>query len=227
VAQRVRYWVAGMMWTLANGEGIPNATRVSTASWGLCKDAWPTAGNWPPLLYVREGVRLVGDAIATQNSLVKGACEPTSVGLGTWTIDVHIMNRVVGSIAGAVSAVNEGEIGFAQLPGNGSVYEIPFAVLLPRRSEATNLLVPVCPSASHIAFASLRVEPTFMQLGTAAGVAARIVAQAAAAAAGSGGGGSAQPPLAAQDIPIATLQAGIVAAGQCVHWPDCFNVAAC
>lgn len=208
----MKYWVAGMMYTLANDAQVPAGTRASTASWGLCKDAWPENGNWPQLLYVREGVRIVGDAVSTQNTLVKGVCRPDAVALGSWTIDVHIMNRVVGTIGGQTSAVNEGEIGFAPLPGNGSVYEMPYSILLPKRADATNLLVPVCPSVSHVGFASVRVEPTFMQLGTAAGAGAALTAQMG---------------VAAQDIPVRTVQSFIVNAGQCIHWPACGNVTAC
>jgi hypothetical protein len=130
------------------------------------------------------------------------------------TIDTHIMRRHVGQLdgQGVISAVNEGEIGFAQLPGEGPVYELPYGLLLPRRAEATNLLVPVAVSASHIAFSSLRVEPTFMQLGTAAGAAAALAARTSAAV---------------QDLDPRALQAAIVAAGQCVHWPDCYGVGRC
>lgn len=212
VAAKVKYWVAGMMYTLANDPQVPAATRASTSAWGLCKDAWPENGNWPELVYFREGIRIMGDEVSTQNTLVRGECRSDSVALGSWTIDVHIMNRIVGTIGGTVSAYNEGQIGFAPLPGNGSAYEMPYSILLPRRSEATNLLVPNTPSASHIAFASIRVEPTFMQLGTAAGAAAALVAQMG---------------VAAQDVPVRQLQGRIVQAGQCIHWPDCSNVTLC
>jgi len=92
--------------------------------------------------------------------------------------------------------------------------QIPYSAILPKRAEATNLLVPVCLSASHVAWGSIRVEPTFTQIGSAAGIAA---AQAAAAG------------IAVQDVPIAGLQREIVAHGQCVHWPleQCNNTALC
>lgn len=216
VIQRVKYWVAGFMYTLANDPDVPAVTRESASRWGLCADAWPQNGHWPPLVYVREGVRIIGDVVSTQVNTVKGVCVPTAVGIGGWTIDVHIMNRVVGNISGTISAVNEGAIGFAPLPGNGSAYEMPYSMLLPKKAECTNLLVPVTPSVSHIAFASVRVEPTFMQLGTAAGAAAALVAQTGSNA---------------QDIPIRTLQAAITNAGQCVHYgsapSDCYNTTLC
>jgi hypothetical protein len=72
-------------------------------------------------MYVREGVRIIGDVVATQNNLIKGICVADSIGIGSWTIDTHIMRRYVGTIKGQQSAVNEGEIGFAPLPGNGEL----------------------------------------------------------------------------------------------------------
>jgi hypothetical protein len=212
VASQVKYWVAGMMYTLANSESIPSATRASAAAWGLCKDAWPTNGNWPPQLYVREGVRIVGDTVWTQNSLIKGQCFPDSIAIGGWTIDIHIVRRFVGEIGGKLSAQNEGEVGFANLPGNGSTYDMSYSLLLPKRAEATNLLVPVCPSSTHVSFGSIRVEPSFTQLGTAAGVAAALAWSA---------------KVAVQDVPIAALQGALVAAGQCIHWPNCSAVNEC
>lgn len=86
IEERVKYWVMGMMYTLANHPRVPNVTRSSTSSWGLCADAWPNNGNWPELIYVREATRLIGEYVATQNNLVKGVCVPDSIGLGAWTI---------------------------------------------------------------------------------------------------------------------------------------------
>jgi hypothetical protein len=76
--------VLGYLYTLATHPRVPPGTRNSTAAWGLCPDAWPDNGNVPPLMYVREGPRLLGDSVATQNTLVRGACLHDSVGLGSW-----------------------------------------------------------------------------------------------------------------------------------------------
>ena len=93
VSEQVKYWVMGMMYTLANHPRVPEVTRNSTSAWGLCADAWPNNNNWPELMYVREATRLIGDFVATQNNLVKGICVPNSIGLGAWTIgkySIHI-----------------------------------------------------------------------------------------------------------------------------------------
>lgn len=199
----VRDWVAGWAYTLAHEPRVPAATRASFASFGLCADAWAENGHWPLQMYVREGARLVGDAVMTQRNTVTGACVPSAIALASWSIDIHLMRRHAAVLGGAPSAQNEGEVGFARLPGNGTVYEVPFSAILPRRADVSNLLVPVTPSTSHVVQGSLRVEPAFLALGAASGVAAALAAK----------GG-----VAVQDVGVAALQAGIVGTTQCIHW---------
>ena len=68
----------------ATSPRVPNTTQAQAKAWGLCPDAWPANGNVPPLMYVREGYRLVGDYVSTQNNLIKGICRKDSIGLGSW-----------------------------------------------------------------------------------------------------------------------------------------------
>ena len=201
----VQRWVAGWLYTLANSPRVPPRLRASAASYGLCNDAFADNGHWPYQMYVREGVRLVGDRVATQVNTVTGACLPDAVALGAWSIDIHLMRRFNSTRGGAPSTENEGEVGFQRFPGSGTVYELPLSAILPKRSEVTNLAAPVTPSASHVAFGSIRVEPVFMALGTAAGA-------ACAEAALRGGGG------ALQDVDLVALQARLARADQCFHW---------
>ena len=204
----VRDWVAGWAYTLANEPRVPAATRASFSEYGLCADAWAANGHWPLQMYVREGARLVGDAVMTQQNTVRGECVPTAIALGSWRIDIHLMRRHASVMGGRASTQNEGELGGPELPGTGSVYEVPYSAIVPRRADVSNLLVPVTPSTSHVVQGSLRVEPAFMALGTAAGVAAALAAQTGAAV---------------QDLDARALQAGIAATTQCFHW----NGAAC
>lgn len=199
----VRDWVAGWAYTLANEPRVPAATRASFSAFGLCADAWAENGHWPLQMYVREGARLVGDSVMTQLNTVRGVCVPTAIALGSWRIDIHLMRRHAAVLGGHAATQNEGELGGPDFPGNGSVYEVPYSAIVPRRADVANLLVPVTPSTSHVVQGSLRVEPAFMALGTAAGVAAGLAAQAR---------------VAVQDVDVGALQAGIAAATQCFHW---------
>ena len=152
----VRDWVAGWAYTLANEPRVPAATRASFAEFGLCADAWADNGYFPLQMYVREGARLVGDAVMTQLNTVRGVCVPTAIALGSWRIDIHLMRRHVSIMGGAASAQNEGELGGPDLPGSGAVYEVPYSAIVPKRADVSNLLVPVTPSTSHVVQGSLR-----------------------------------------------------------------------
>jgi hypothetical protein len=186
IAARVRYYVQGFMHYVSTDAAVPAATRASAAAYGYCKDTLPYFGPscFPPQLYVREGVRIVGDYVSHYNNVIRGRCEPDAISTSSWTIDIHPMRRVavpaseIGPFPSSqFTAYNEGQVGFEHFTGNGSVWEIKYAIMLPRRADATNLLVPVCVSVSHVVFGSIRVEPTFLQIGQAAGAAAWLAAR--------------------------------------------------
>jgi len=99
---------------------------------------------------------------------------------------------------------NEGQMMRGVPYGNGTVYEMSYSLLLPKYSEATNILFPVCNSATHVAYGSIRVEPSFMQLGQASGVAAALANF---------------NKVAVQNVSIKALQAELVKQGQYIHWP--------
>jgi len=218
IKEQHRFYVQGLafFWMYDPDSGVPTEMQQELRKYGLCKDEWPENGHWPPQLYVREAARLVGDAVFTQNdrieSSIPGGCKRDSIGTGSWGFDIHQMQRaaVPGSGRDAV-ALNEG----LTSPGTDGnpVYEVPYSILLPKRADATNLLVPNCPSISHVAFSALREEPTLVKLGEAAGTAAAI-------AAGQPGA------IALQDVSIEALQAGIRALGAYVHYPPRDNCSA-
>ena len=172
VAQDVEDYVLGMLWYILTSSDVPNATRDSLNKYGLCNDQWTENRHVPPQLYVREGLRLVNEKVMTQHEVVSGLCRNDTVALGSWGYDIHVVTRTVnGSFVN-----NEGAMDAAIAKVNGSqsgpVFEIPYSVLLPKRSEVTNLLVPVCHAVTHVVYAATRVEPHFMLLGGAAGYAA-------------------------------------------------------
>jgi hypothetical protein len=143
--------------------------RARVNHWGLPKDEFPDTDHWPTQLYIREGRRLVGEYVMRQADLQTERTKPDSIGMGSYNSDSHNIQRVAmpdGSVK------NEGDV---QVPVEP--YEIAYRSILPKRSEAENLLVPVCLSASHAAYSSVRMEPQYMIIGQAAGVAAALAVQ--------------------------------------------------
>jgi hypothetical protein len=155
----------GLLWFVANDPRVPSEIQTEMQKWGLAKDEFTDNGNWPHQMYIREARRMIGKFVMTENELLNRRPTPESVGMGSYTIDSHNVQRYVDE-NGHVH--NEGDIG-VPLPGP---YEIAYGALVPKKEECQNLLVPVCASASHIAFGSIRMEPVFMILGQSAAVAA-------------------------------------------------------
>lgn len=157
----------GLMYFLANDPRVPSEVREEASSWGLAKDEFTDNGHWPHQIYVREARRMVGAFVMTQNELQKKRPTPDSVGMGSYTIDSHNVQRYI-TPEGHVQ--NEGDIG---VPTYGP-YSIAYGALTPQRDECANLLVPVAVSSSHIAYGSIRMEPVFMILGQSAATAASL-----------------------------------------------------
>jgi hypothetical protein len=163
-------WQLGLIWTLQNHPRVPQAIRNFYAKWGLAKDEFTDTGNWPPQLYIREARRMIGDYVLTEPLIRDSSSVSRSIGMGAYTLDSHNVQRYVGADH---SLRNEGnvEIGVKQ------PYRIDYGCMVPRAAECQNLLVPVCVSASHIAYGSIRMEPVFMILGQSAGTAAALAVE--------------------------------------------------
>lgn len=156
----------GLLWFVANDPRVPADIQSRMQQWGLPKDEFTDNGNWPHQLYIREARRMRGKFVMTENELLKRTPTPESVGMGSYSIDSHNIQRYV-TEEGHVH--NEGDIEVRLTP-----YEIAFGSIVPQKDECTNLLVPVCASTTHVAFGSIRMEPVFMILGQSAAVAASI-----------------------------------------------------
>jgi hypothetical protein len=166
LAEHERYQ-KGWLYFIANDPRVPKDVQAEMQRWGLAKDEFTSSGGWPHQIYVREARRMIGSFVMTEHELLKTRPTPAPVGMGSYTIDSHNVQRYV-TADGSVQ--NEGDIGVS----TGGPYSIAYGALVPKRGEADNLLVPVCVSSSHIAFGSIRMEPVFMVLGQSAATAAAI-----------------------------------------------------
>jgi ribulose 1,5-bisphosphate synthetase/thiazole synthase len=162
-----RLYQQGLLWFVANDPRVPATVQKELQNWGLPKDEFIDNGNWSHQLYIREARRMIGHFVMTENELRKKKPTPDSVGMGSYTIDSHNVQRYV-TAEGTVQ--NEGDIGVST---NGP-YEIAYGSLVPKTGQGSNLLVPVAMSASHIAYGSIRMEPVFMILGQSAATAAAM-----------------------------------------------------
>ncbi len=157
----------GWLYFIANDPRVPKEVQEEMQRWGLPKDEYEETGNWSPQLYIREARRMMGHFVMTENELRKVAPTPDSVGMGSYTIDSHNVQRYIMEDG---SVQNEGDIGVST---NGP-YEIAYGALVPKKEQCQNLFAPVCVSSTHIAFGSIRMEPVFMILGQSAATAASI-----------------------------------------------------
>jgi hypothetical protein len=155
----------GLMYFLANDEKVPDEIRERMSQWGLAADEFVDNGNWPHQIYVREARRMIGEFVMTENEILGKAPVNRSIGMGSYTMDSHNVQRYIKS-DGYVQ--NEGDIGVHPK----EPYKIDLGSLLPKQEQCNNLVVPVCVSSSHIAFGSIRMEPVFMILGQSAGTVA-------------------------------------------------------
>lgn len=172
--EREKIWKAhrdyqqGLMWTLANHPRIPQKVRDAIAKWGTCKDEYEEGKDgWQQQLYIREARRMVSDYIMTQRNCEGIDVVEDPVGMGAYGMDSHHVNRYV-DMNGYVQ--NEGNVE-ASVP---YPYPISYRSIIPKRKECSNLVIPVCVSATHIAFGSIRMEPVFMVLGQSAATAASL-----------------------------------------------------
>jgi hypothetical protein len=143
---------------------VPEKIRTAFQKLGLAKDEFKDNGNWPRQLYVREARRMIGDYVMTEKNCKRLEIVEDSVGMGAYNMDSHNIQRFI-TKEGFVR--NEGDVQVGSRP-----YPVSYRSIRPKAAECTNLLVPVCLSASHIAYGSIRMEPVFMVLGQSAATAA-------------------------------------------------------
>jgi hypothetical protein len=185
----------GFMYFLANDPQVPRELQERVRKFGLDPDEFKETGHWPHQLYVREGRRMVSDYIMTQAHCESKQVAEDSVGLASYPMDSHFCQRVVVEENGVTTVRNEGGLG-KECP---KPYPVSYKAIVPRKAECANLLVPVCLSASHVAYGSIRMEPVFMILGQSAGTAAALAIEG---------------KLPVQDVDYAKLRDRLLADGQ-------------
>ncbi len=167
IAKKIEDYNKGIIWFLATDPHIPQHIKDQMNQYGYPKDEFVDNGHFPHQLYIREARRMIGEMVMTEHHCMSREVVEDGIAWGSYNMDSHNCDRHV--INGMVK--NEGDV---QIPVPHP-YPISYRAILPQREECTNLLVPVCLSASHIAFGSIRMEPVFMMLGQAAGLAASMV----------------------------------------------------
>ncbi|MDD4144572.1 MAG: FAD-dependent oxidoreductase [Prolixibacteraceae bacterium] len=167
ILQAHRKYQQGLMWSLAYHPRIPKKVRDVVSKWGTCKDEYESADGWQEQLYVREARRMVSGYIMTQRNCEGFENAEDPVGLAAYGMDSHQVQRYVDA-NGYVQ--NEGNV---EAPVTAP-YPISYRSIIPKKEDCTNLLVPVCVSATHIAYGSIRMEPVFMVLGQSAATAAAL-----------------------------------------------------
>jgi hypothetical protein len=191
-----RQYQLGWLYFIANDPRVPADVRSEMQKWGLAKDEFTDNANWPHQIYVREARRLIGSYVMTENNLLKKRETPDSIGMGSYGIDSHNVQRYI-TPEGYVQ--NEGDIGVS----TKGPYTIAYGSITPKKEQCENLLVPVCVSSSHIAFGSIRMEPVFMILGQSAATAAVMAIDS---------------QRAVQDVPYAELRARLTKDNQILEY---------
>ncbi|MEM6380012.1 MAG: FAD-dependent oxidoreductase, partial [Bacteroidota bacterium] len=165
IEQMHREYTEGLLYFLAYDPDVPEHVKEQMLQYGWPKDEFTDNGGFPHQIYVREARRLVGDFVMTEHHCRGTQTIEDTIAMGAYNMDSHHGDRHV--VNGMVK--NEGEVQAGVPP-----YAISYQVMLPKKTECSNLLVAVCASTSHIAYGSVRMEPVFMMLGQAAGLAASM-----------------------------------------------------
>ncbi|MDJ1500824.1 FAD-dependent oxidoreductase [Xanthocytophaga agilis] len=163
-------YTKGFLYFVGNDPRVPEHLRTEMKRWGYPKDEYTDNGNWSPQMYVREARRMIGAYVMTQANCQGKETVQDGVGMAAYTMDSHNCQRIVIEKDGVKMVKNEGDVQIGGFPP----YPIAYRSLIPKESECGNLLVPVCLSASHIAYGSIRMEPVFMVLAQSSALAASL-----------------------------------------------------
>lgn len=193
-------YIRGLLYFYATSTNVPPNLNAEAQSWGLAKDEFTDNGGWPWQIYVREARRMVSDYVMIEQNALGSRLAPEPICLARYTIDSHGVQR----LATGNTARWEGSIG-------GSVpypYPVSYRSIIPRTGECANVYSTFALSASHVGFASCRMEPVFMMTSQAAATAAAFALD---------------DNVAAQQLNYAKLAAQLRADGQILSWANTAN----
>lgn len=198
-------YLRGLHHFLSTSDDVPVAFREETAELGLDRAVFPETEGWPQQLYVRVARRLRGQYTLTHRDVLNETDVSDSIGLALFGVDIYPVRRIPRRGAdGRVGVATEGDMFIGGHLGTGTPYPVPYRAIVPQADEAANLLVPVCLSATHIAYAATRMEPVFCVLAESAAYAALIALR---------------DGVAVQDVDPGILHDRLTSAGQIVAWP--------
>jgi hypothetical protein len=210
-AARSRIWrehieyLSGLHTFISTDERVPEMFRLQTAALGLERAMHADTGGWPNQLYVRITRRMSGRYVLTHADVLNRTTVDDSVGLALYGVDTYPVRRYAARDpkSGQLGVATEGNMFLGGGRGTGVPYAVPYRAIVPQGSECTNLIVPVCFSASYIAYASARMEPVFCVLGESAAVAAAHAIR---------------DGVAVQEVKVPALQQRLLERGQILEW---------
>lgn len=198
-------YLSGLHEFLSTDSRVPEEFRNKTNNLGLDRRHHPETQGWPHQLYLRVSRRLVGGYTIKADDVYNRTAILDPIGLAQYGIDTYPSRRIVVEQAGQTYVGLEGKMFIGGSKGPTNIpYPISYRSIRPQKQECTNLLVPVCFSASHLGYASARMEPVFMICGESAGIAA---AQAI----------NENRPI--QDIDMKIYMNKLIEKGQRLNWP--------
>jgi len=164
IIQKLEDYNKGLLYFIGHDPRLPKSIREEMLRWGYPRDEYITTDHWSHQAYIREARRMTGAYVMTQANCEGKVSVDDAIGMAAYTMDSHNIQRLV--VNGMVK--NEGDVQIGGFPP----YPIAYRSITPKATDCGNLLVPVCLSASHIAYGSIRMEPVFMVLGQSAATAA-------------------------------------------------------
>ncbi len=136
---------------------------------GMPDDDFAQTGGIPPLLYVREGRRILGQQVPEEWDIThaRKVVRPNAIGIGDYPMDSHATEP---KRNWSRPDFGEGEYWLYKIT---PWHQLPVGILVPR--TLSNVWVTTAVSATHVAFGTYRLETVRMEFGQAAGVGAALM----------------------------------------------------